>query len=801
MPTPSAAPHLSGGISDDDCRMLADELPALAWVADADGYIYWYNRRWHDYCGTDAAEMEGWGWQSVHDPSMLPAVLQRWQACILSGSPFEMTFPLRAADGSFRPFLTRIQPVHGAPEPAHPHGRIIRWVGTNIDMSAEAEALAALRAERDRSQGILNSMAEGFMLLDHAFRILDVNAEALRIDRRTAAELLGRIYWEVFAGAAEDELKQLYTRAMREHVPVMLEHCRRQPNGGAQWIESRAYPSAAGKSLAIFYRDVTERRRAQDDLRESEARLRLAQRTGRIGTFEWLIPQDHVIWSPELESLYGLAAGTFEGNFDDWRRRVVPADAHAIERGLKQAMKARQAEYSFEFRILLPDGTRRWLSGQSLFLYDEQGLPLRMIGVNADIHERKQAEAALREFNAVLEQRVALAIAERESAEEKLRQSQKMEAVGQLTGGLAHDFNNLLTGIGGSLELLGKRLSQGRFEDLERYLAAAQESARRAAALTHRLLAFSRRQTLDPRATDAGRLVSGMEDLIRRTMGPAISVRVVLAQDCWSTLVDPPQLENALLNLCINARDAMPDGGSLSIEISNEELDQPRAAALDLAPGQYVRLCVEDSGAGMPPEVIARAFDPFYTTKPLGAGTGLGLSMVYGFARQSGGQARIASTLGQGAIVCLFVPRHRVAPICETPAETQALMQPAGTGRTVLVVDDEPSVRMLVSEIVEELGFTPVEAEDGASALKILRSTLCLDLLISDVGLPGGMNGRQVADAGRLLRPGLKVLFITGYAETAVLGEGALEPGMHVATKPFAMAQLAARISAIVDAG
>jgi CheY-like chemotaxis protein len=329
-------------------------------------------------------------------------------------------------------------------------------------------------------------------------------------------------------------------------------------------------------------------------------------------------------------------------------------------------------------------------------------------------------------------------------------------------------------------------------------VAAAQGAARRAAALTHRLLAFSRRQTLDPRPTNVNRLVAGMEELIRRTMGPEVEIEVVGAVGLWPTLVDPPQLENALLNLCINARDAMPDGGRLTIETANRWLDQRAAAERDLPPGQYISLCISDTGTGMSPDVIAKAFDPFFTTKPLGQGTGLGLSMIYGFVRQSGGTARIYSEPGHGAMVCLYLPRHLGdADTVETmPALGDAPR--AGQGETVLVVDDESTIRMLVVEVLEELGYAAIEAADGAAGLRVLQSGVRIDLLVTDVGLPGGMNGRQMADAAKHRRPDLKVLFITGYAENALVGNGQLESGMHVMTKPFAMEALATRIKELI---
>jgi CheY-like chemotaxis protein len=372
-----------------------------------------------------------------------------------------------------------------------------------------------------------------------------------------------------------------------------------------------------------------------------------------------------------------------------------------------------------------------------------------------------------------------------------------MEAVGQLTGGLAHDFNNLLAGISGSLELLKIRLNQGRLPDAERYITAAQASANRAAALTHRLLAFSRRQTLDPKPTPANALILSMVELIQRTVGPQIAVRTMLAEPLWTVLCDPHQLENAILNLAINARDAMPDGGTLMIETANTTLDARNAADRDMQPGDYIAINVADTGTGMEPDVAARAFDPFFTTKPIGMGTGLGLSMIYGFAKQSEGQVRIHSTLGQGTTVKILLPRAGGSE-AEDEASTLTEVPRAQAGETVLVVDDEATIRMLVTEVLEELGYVPLEAADAAEGLKILQSKARIDLLVTDVGLPGGMNGRQMADAARHLRPGLKVLFITGYAEQTVVSGGTLEAGMHVMSKPFPLDALAARIKSIL---
>jgi len=398
-----------------------------------------------------------------------------------------------------------------------------------------------------------------------------------------------------------------------------------------------------------------------------------------------------------------------------------------------------------------------------------------------------------RDVTAELEAAAALA-----DAEAALRQSQKMEAVGQLTGGIAHDFNNLLQGITGSLEIVQRRVAQGRLDELDRFISGASTAANRAAALTHRLLAFSRRQPLDPKPVRSNALVSSMEDLLRRTIGERIELELVLAGGLWVTKCDPNQLESAILNLAINARDAMPDGGKLIIETCNAHLDRAYVARQrGVRPGQYVCLCVSDTGIGMSQDTISKAFEPFFTTKPIGQGTGLGLSMIYGFAQQSEGYAKIYSELGQGTTFKLYLPRYRGGAAEEEEPTSPSAMQQAEEGEVVLVVEDEAVVRGLILEELHELGYAALEAVDGASGLEMLRSKRRIDLLITDIGLPG-LNGRQLADAARELRPSLKILFMTGYAENAALASGFLEPGMEMITKPFAMEALATRIRSML---
>lgn len=422
-----------------------------------------------------------------------------------------------------------------------------------------------------------------------------------------------------------------------------------------------------------------------------------------------------------------------------------------------------------------------------------------------DISERRRAELALErsqaelcELNATLEVRVQERSDDLRRTEEALRQSQKMEAVGQLTGGLAHDFNNLLTGMMGNLELLQARLAKGRLDDMDRFVNAAQGAGRRAASLTQRLLAFSRRQTLDPKPTDVNRLIGGLEELLQRTVGGTVDIEIVAAPALWTANIDAGQLENALLNLCINARDAMPENGRITIATANTLLDEVAGRQRDLPAGEYLSVCVTDTGTGMSLETIERAFEPFYTTKPIGQGTGLGLSMIYGFARQSGGQVRIDSEIGVGTTVCLYLPRH-AGEASNQDADEMIQASPNASGQTVLIVDDEATIRHLVDEVLDEAGYTVIGAADGGAGIKVLQSGARVELLITDVGLPNGMNGRQVADAARSLRPGLKVLFITGYAENVAVGNGHLEPGMELLTKPFSMEALVAKVASMLS--
>jgi signal transduction histidine kinase len=410
-----------------------------------------------------------------------------------------------------------------------------------------------------------------------------------------------------------------------------------------------------------------------------------------------------------------------------------------------------------------------------------------------------ESELRLQRTLETLEQQVEERTAQLRSNEEALRQSQKMEAVGQLTGGIAHDFNNMLTGIIGSLELLRRRVSRGKLDDLDSLIDLGVTSANRAAGLTHRLLAFSRRQSLDSKPVQINQLVTSMGELLQRSLNESIALDMRLDTQLWTAEADPNQLESALLNLALNARDAMPSGGRLVVETCNRHLDSVFTAAYGtLKPGDYVELSVSDTGCGIPESLLGRVFDPFFTTKPIGQGTGLGLSMIYGFARQSRGHVTLHSEVGKGTTVSLFLPRF-VGEITPDVTVDPALLPIANSGETVLIVEDDPAVRVLVSQVLSELGYAFVEAGDADGALPIIESSQRIDLMISDVGLPG-MNGRQLAEIGRQVRPDLKVLFITGYAEHAAVRGGFLDPGMQLITKPFTFDLLTAKVREMIRA-
>ncbi len=796
-----------------------------------DNPIVFANKAFRTLTGYSAEEVIGRNCRFMQGPGTDPAGIAAMSDAIRNRHDATIDLLNYRKDGSSFINELFISPVFG------PDGDLRYFFGCQTDVTQLRNASERLVGAEHRWRQRFERLQEGFlvgeMLWDASgepqdFRYLEVNDAWGRLTGLPIETTLGRPNSEV--------LPELESEWLDDFAAVALSG---EPRTETRWVRAlgRAYEARIFRpepgQFAVLFQDVSLRLREEarrdvllqlsDILREENHPDELAHRAAALlgqklgvsragyGTIDLatetiLIAPD---WrGPGIRSIAGTLRFRDYGSYiDDLKKGVTvviddtrldprtavnSADLEAISARSFINMPVTEEGGFVALLFLNNDVPRAWTE-------DEISLMREVAERTRVAVARRRAERDLRQLTASLESKVEARTAALLAAEEQLRQSQKMEAVGQLTGGIAHDFNNLLTGISGSLELLTVRLAQGRLSELGRYAAAAQAAAQRAAALTHRLLAFSRRQTLDPKPTAADVLVDGMEEMIRRTVGPAIEIVVRHPAGLWPAIVDPNQLENALLNLCLNARDAMPDGGCITIETENAALDAAAARARDLPAGDYVSLCVIDTGTGMTADVIARAFDPFFTTKPLGQGTGLGLSMIYGFVRQSGGQVRITSEPGQGTTMCLYLPRHHGTLDGHGPRQAAGTPQRAEQGETVLVVDDEPSVRMLVTEVLEELGYVAIEAEDGGAGLQVLQSGVRVDLLVTDVGLPGGMNGRQVADAARILRPDLKVLFITGYAENAVVQNGHLEPGMHVLTKPFTIDLLADRIRSLIE--
>jgi PAS domain S-box-containing protein len=546
-------------------------------------------------------------------------------------------------------------------------------------------------------------------------------------------------------------------------------------------------------------------------LQETEELLALAQEAGRIGIFEWQVQTGVVRLSPRFLSLYGLTG--FDGRYETWLKCIFREDVPRITDLFDTAFAAREREMHSEFRIVsASDGKLRWMETRNNLFYDADGRPVRVVGVSVDITERKRALAQLRAFTETLEDAVKERTRELEiqneariKAEELLRQAQKMEAVGQLTGGIAHDFNNLLTIVIGGLDMVGRQIpalgATAAAERIARAKDMALQGVQRAVTLTNRLLAFSRQQPLAPKPIDANKLVSVTCEFLRRTLGETVSLETALAAGLWRAHADPHQLENALINLTLNARDAMPEGGKVTIETANCYLDESYVSSIPepVDVGQYVMIAVADTGTGMDPITVERAFEPFFTTKEVGRGTGLGLSQVYGFVRQSAGHVKVYSELDEGTTVKIYLPRYVGAEEhVEDAEQSQAANGAIGT-ETILVVEDDDALRSYTVETLAELGYRVLPATNGAAALEILDSGNDIDLLFTDVVMPGGLNGRQLADEAVRRRPGLKVLFTTGYTRNAIVHHGRLDPGVEMVGKPFSSDELIRKVRAILD--
>ncbi|AOH84422.1 histidine kinase [Sphingomonas panacis] len=681
----------------------------------------------------------------------------------------------------------------------------------------DAASVSALLAAQGYDACICASVGELASALDDRTGVVLVTEEALRggLEPLQAA-LDGQPAWSdipFILLASRRDIEGRSSERARLRIAESLSNTivLERPIGTASLL------SAVGSAMRSRQRQFDMRDRLHD-LAKNEERLRLATSAADIGTWEYDPGNDVLIYDARCKALFGLPADAEVTYRDSFVAGLHEEDRERALTAVEQSLDPDgDGHYNIEYRTIgLQDKVTRWINARGRTIRDAAGR-LRFLGTVVDISARKQAEAALAEsqaalrregeqldqLNRTLEQKVAERTAELEAemasrsrVEAALRQSQKMEAVGQLTGGIAHDFNNMLTGVIGAMDIMKRRLASGRTDDLERFMDAAATSAQRAAALTARLLAFSRRQSLDTKPTDINALAQSLDDLLRRSIRENIALDFALAPDLPLAMTDANQFESAILNLTINARDAMPEGGQLTIETHAIEFDTAYTAVKpDIEPGRYVMIGVSDTGVGMTPEVLEKVFEPFFSTKPTGQGTGLGLSMVYGFARQSGGQVRIHSRPGQGTSVKIYLPIAEQAPVAEGLKAPPLVID--GHGQTVLLVEDDQSVRLLVRDVLEELRYHTIEASDADAALPILQSDQHIDLMVSDVGLPG-MNGRQLAEVARAHRPDLPILFVTGYAENAAIRSGFLGTNMAMITKPFAIEALSAKIAEMV---
>ena len=654
--SPDTLPMLSSDDMDDGSfRLLAENIPTLCWIANGDGYIVWYNRRWHDYCGSTPAQMEGWGWQSVHDPELLPSVMERWGASIATGDPFEMTFPLRGRDRVFRPFLTRASPMRDA------SGDVVRWLGINTEISRQVEVEQRLTASTERFRAAI-----------------------------------GAVQGVLWTNTPEGEMRG------------------EQPGWGA---------------------------------------------------------------------LTGQAVEDYQGF--GWANAIHPDDAKPTIDAWNKAVAARQP-FMFEHRVRRHDGAWLWFSIRAIPAIDDDGSIREWIGVHTDITEQRQAEDDLRQLNETLEQRIRQALSERERVEEQLRQAQKMEAVGQLTGGLAHDFNNLLTIIRSSADLMRRRDVPD--DKRRRYIDAISDTADRAAALTRQLLAFARRQPLQPERFNVGGRLQETGTILRSTLGGRIQLEVeVRCEDCHIE-ADPTQFDTAVLNLVVNARDAMNGEGTLTIAVDAVE-GVPERRAHPPQVGLFMAVSISDHGVGIPREQVERIFEPFFTTKGVGRGTGLGLSQVFGFAKQSGGDITVESEPGKGTTFTLYLPR--VEAVATRPPESTSAAPTNGTaggifpdGRCVLVVEDNQTVGEFAAQLLGELGYKTRLVEDGQAALDLLAEHPDgFDLVFSDVVMPG-ISGLELAKLIRRSHPDLPIVLTSGYSH--VLAEEGTN-GFPLLRKPYSV--------------
>jgi len=692
---------------------------------------------------------------AFYAPQSREAIARAFRACIEDGTPYDLELDFITATGRKLHVRTIGEAVRDE------SGKIVRVHGAFQDITHTKQA----EAERLRLATVLERMTDGIYILDHGWRFSFVNDEAERLKERTRADLMGKTFWEAFPETVE-KLRPVFEQVMGEARSAQTEYlCPTTQH----WFSINLYPTPEG--LAIYFRVISERKQVEAALRESEERFRIVSQATADVVWDWNHVTDTIWWNEGMRTLFGYPPDTLPPGIESWVDRVHEDDKDRVLTSIEEATDSDATEWSDHYRFRKADGTYADVVDRGFLIRDDSGTVVRMIGSIVDVTEKVRLEA-------------------------QLRQAQRLDAIGKLTGGIAHDFNNLLTVILGNAETLSHRL-----ENQPKLYALAdmtRTAAERGAALTGRLLSFARRQPLDPKPTDVNRQIAEMDPLLRRTLGEHIEIETVRGGGLWNALIDAAQLESAILNLCINARDAMPQGGRLTIETANVHLDGDYSALHpEVAEGHYVMVAVSDTGTGMTPDVMARAFEPFFSTKDVGKGSGLGLSMVYGFAKQSRGHVKIYSEPGEGTSVKLYLPRAIVEELPGAERLDKSAL-PRGHER-ILLVEDDDLVRLHVTHQLEGLGYNVHSVHNGVEAHALLKTRGDFDLLFTDVVMPGGLNGRQLADAVAKLHPALPVLFTSGYTENAIVHHGRLDPGVNLLNKPYRLHDLATKVRVALD--
>lgn len=779
-------------------RSFVEAAPGVMYAKDRQGRLLIGNsgtteligRPPEEYVGRTDAEL-------LADPAQAAAVMATDERVMASGRSEQLEEEVSFPDGRRAWWLSTKAPLR------NDDGEIIGLVGTLLDItdrkSAEADRLDLEERYRLAAQATNDAVWDWRMADGHV-----VWNEAL-------SSLFGHSMVETSAQWWLDHIHPEDRARIDRNIHAVID------GDGTTWNGEYRFRRADGSYAAVLDRgavlrdgdgrplrmigamlDLSGRKAAEAALAEGEERLRLATEAGDLGLWDLDLVQNILLWPARTKAMFGISSDA-EVTFDDFRTGLHADDRAETLAALEAcADPQRRANYDVEYRTVgKEDGIVRWVAAKGRGIF-EAGRCVRMLGVVIDITARKDADARLRELNEQLEARVRAEVAERMRVEDALRQSRKMEAVGQLSGGIAHDFNNMLATVIGPLDLLALRIGDSDARAV-RYIEMALDGAQRAAQLTQRLLAFSRQQPLQPVALDVNHLVAGMTDLLVHSLGSSVILETVLGGGQWWTHADASQLENVILNLAVNARDAMPGGGRLQLQTSNCQIDLAAVAEHGGIPtGDYVRIAVTDTGSGMPADVMARAFDPFFTTKPVGQGTGLGLSQVYGFVQQSNGHVRLQSTPGAGTTVVIYLPRLLAEVDALPAAATVAAPLSGGGAEQILVVDDDAAVRAFSVDALSELGYQVLSADGAASALPLLQAHPNIALLFTDVVMPG-VNGRQLADQALARHPHLKVLFATGNSRNALVDDGVLDANVQLIGKPFTIGELATRVRAVLS--